>query len=196
LSREELAPFAQIVEAGADREIDRPVRWRRIDLKHVIVERFAVDVHPRYVGELLKKLGLSDISARPCHPMQDERIVEGFKKTFRAAHLYGVPATTPVEIWFQMLWRRAATMSRPVLHLALELSATSWVIAYRFPQSDKVRLQRVSAGEGAGLLTLVSDLREKVAARMGPDVQVFRSWPRRILAASPPDRQRRHQSRR
>ena len=64
----------------------------------------------------------------------------------------------------------ASTMSHPVLPLALELSVSSWVIAYRLPWSDKVRLQRVSAGDGAALLALVSDLREKVAARMGPDV--------------------------
>jgi transposase len=56
------------------------VRWRRIDLKRVIAERFSVDFHPRYVGKLLKKLGFSHISARPRHPAQDERIVEAFKK--------------------------------------------------------------------------------------------------------------------
>ena len=60
------------------------VRWRRVDLKRVIAERFGVDFHPRYVGKLLKKLGFSHISARPRHPTQDERIVEGFKKTSRA----------------------------------------------------------------------------------------------------------------
>jgi transposase len=59
---------------------------------------------------------------------------------------------------------------RPVVHLALELSVTSWVIAYRLPWSDKVRLQRVPAGDSAALLALVSDLREKAAARMGSDV--------------------------
>ena len=80
LSEEHLAQFAKIVEAGPDREIDGVVRWRRIDLKRVI----GVDFHPRYVGKLLKKLGFSHISARPRHPMQDERIVEGFKKTSRA----------------------------------------------------------------------------------------------------------------
>jgi transposase len=84
LSEEHLAQFAKIVEAGPDREIDGVVRWRRIDLKRVIAERFGVDFHPRYVGKLLKKLGFSHISARPRHPMQDERIVEGFKKTSRA----------------------------------------------------------------------------------------------------------------
>ena len=68
LSAEQRAQFAEIVEAGPDREIDGVVRWRRIDLKRVIAERF----------------GFSHISPRPRHPMQDERIVEGFKKTSRA----------------------------------------------------------------------------------------------------------------
>ena len=80
----DLAQFAKIVEAGPDREKDGIVRWRRVDLKRVIAERFGVDFHPRYVGKLLKKLGFSHISARPRHPAQDERIVEGFKKTSRA----------------------------------------------------------------------------------------------------------------
>lgn len=84
LSHEQLAAFAQIVEAGPDRAKDGVVRWRRIDLKRVIVERFGVAFHPRYVGTLLKKLGFSHMSARPRHPAQDERIVEAFKKTFPA----------------------------------------------------------------------------------------------------------------
>src|ERR1700677_587851 len=81
LSAEQLAEFAQIVEAGPDRQRDGVVRWRRIDLRRVIAERFGVDFHPRYVGKLLKKLGFSHISARPRHPGQDEQIVEAFKKT-------------------------------------------------------------------------------------------------------------------
>ena len=84
LSEEQLAQFAKIVEAGPDHETDGIVRWRRVDLKRVIAEKFGVDFHPRYVGKLLKKLGFSHISARPRHPAQDERIVEGFKKTSRA----------------------------------------------------------------------------------------------------------------
>ena len=84
LSAEQLAQFAQIVEAGPNREKDGIVRWRRIDLKRVIAERFGVDFHPRYIGKLLKKLGFSHISARPRHPAQDERIVEGFKNFPRA----------------------------------------------------------------------------------------------------------------
>ena len=84
LSGEQLAELAQIVEAGPDREKDGVVRWRRIDLKGVIAERFGVDFHPRYVGKLLHKLGFSHMSARPRHPAPDGRIVEAFKKTSRA----------------------------------------------------------------------------------------------------------------
>jgi transposase len=129
LSAEQLAQFAQIVEAGPDREKDGVVRWRRLDLKRVIAERFGVDFHPRYVGKLLKKPGFSHISARPRHPAQDERIVEGLKKNFTRAlkaHLAGLSETTPIEIWFQMLcsrglcqtgkphiWNRSACMRRP-----------------------------------------------------------------------------------
>ncbi|RBP02211.1 winged helix-turn helix protein [Roseiarcus fermentans] len=44
LSAEHLAELAAIVEAGPDREKDGVVRWRRIDLKRVIAERFAASV--------------------------------------------------------------------------------------------------------------------------------------------------------
>jgi transposase len=84
LSEEQMAAFSQIVEAGPDRAKDGVVRWRRVDLKRVIAERFGVDFHPRYVGKLLHKIGFSPMSARPRHPAQDERIVEAFKKTSRA----------------------------------------------------------------------------------------------------------------
>ena len=84
LSPEQLAELAVIVEAGPNRKVDGVARWRRIDLKRVIVDKFGVDYHQPYVGKLLKKLGFSHISARPRHPAQDERIVEAFKKTSRA----------------------------------------------------------------------------------------------------------------
>ena len=80
LSGEQQAQFAQIVEAGPDREKDGVVRWRRIDLKRVIAERFGVDFHPRYVGKLLKKLGFSHMSARPRHPAQDNGSSRRLKK--------------------------------------------------------------------------------------------------------------------
>ena len=59
------------------------VRWRRIELKQIIAERFGVVYHERTVGKILHRLGFSHISARPRHPAQDERIVAEFKKTSR-----------------------------------------------------------------------------------------------------------------
>ena len=92
LSVEQLAEFAVVVEAGPDREKDGVVRWRRVDLKRVIAERFGVEFHERYVGKLLKKLGFSHISVRPRHPGQDERIVEAFKNVWPAPFAtYGPP---------------------------------------------------------------------------------------------------------
>jgi transposase len=81
LSPAQKAELAGIVETGPDPAVDGVVRWRRVDLKRVIRERFGVQYHERHVGTLLKQLGFSHISARPRHPAQDARIVEEFKKT-------------------------------------------------------------------------------------------------------------------
>lgn len=81
LSPDQIAAFATIVETGPDRTIDGVVRWRRIDLKRVIEERFGVVYHERTIGKLLKQIGFSHISARPHHPAQDGRVIEMYKKT-------------------------------------------------------------------------------------------------------------------
>jgi transposase len=83
LSSESLAELASIVEAGPDREKDGVVRWRRVDLKRVVKERFGVEFCERYIGTILKRLGFSHMSARPRHPKQNGQIVEAFKKTSR-----------------------------------------------------------------------------------------------------------------
>ena len=62
---------------------DGVVRWRRVDLKRVIEERFGVVYHERTIGKLLKQLGFSHISARPRHPGQEAETIEAFKKTSR-----------------------------------------------------------------------------------------------------------------
>jgi transposase len=84
LSAEQQVDLAAIVEKGPDRAADGVVRWRRIDLKRIIKERFGVDYDTRYIGKLLHKLGFSHISARPHHPAQDAHVVEEFKKTGHA----------------------------------------------------------------------------------------------------------------
>jgi len=81
LSKEQRAEIAQLVETGPDRAVHGVVRWRRIDLQRVIVERFGVAYHERTIGKILRTLGFSHISARPRHPAQDARTIETFKKT-------------------------------------------------------------------------------------------------------------------
>jgi transposase len=83
LVEEQRTEIAQLVEAGPDRAVHGVVRWRRIDLQRVILERFGIAYHERTIGKLLKRLGFSHISARPRHPAQDARTIEAFKKTSR-----------------------------------------------------------------------------------------------------------------
>ena len=83
LSAEQRAEIAEFVETGPDRVVHGVVRWRRIDLQRVILERFGINYHERTVGKLLRALGFSHISARPRHPAQDQRTIEAFKKTSR-----------------------------------------------------------------------------------------------------------------
>ncbi len=73
--------LSQIVERGPDPDKDGIVRWRCLDLKGVIRERFGVDYHERTVGKILKELGFSHVSARPQHPGQNPETIEAFKKT-------------------------------------------------------------------------------------------------------------------
>ena len=81
LTAAQLTELAAIVESGPDRAVHGVVRWRRVDLRHVVLERFGVDYHERTVGKILKALGFSRISARPRHPGQDPNVMEEFKKT-------------------------------------------------------------------------------------------------------------------
>ena len=83
LCADQQAELARLVEIGPDRAVHGVVRWRRIDLKDLIAERFGVAYHERTVGKILHRLGFSHISARPRHPAQDERIMAEFKKTSR-----------------------------------------------------------------------------------------------------------------
>ena len=83
LSAAQETELAHLVETGPDRAVHGVVRWRRIDLKHLIAERFGVAYHERTVGKILHRLGFSHISPRPRHPAHDQRIVAEFKKTAR-----------------------------------------------------------------------------------------------------------------
>src|SRR6266446_10619293 len=81
LSAEQKEELQQLVETGPDPERDGIVRWRCVDLKRVLGERFAVDLSEVSLGRVLKELGYSHISARPRHPAQDAQAIAAFKKT-------------------------------------------------------------------------------------------------------------------
>ena len=81
LSDEQMGELSVIVETGPDPAIDGVVRWRRIDLKRVIEERFGVTYSERAISDLLAALCFSHISGRPRHPKQDQQVIEAFKKT-------------------------------------------------------------------------------------------------------------------
>jgi transposase len=74
------AELAAAVERGPDPDRDGVVRWRRIDLEALIETRFAVRLHERSVGKVLRRPGFARLSVRPRHPKADEAAREAFKK--------------------------------------------------------------------------------------------------------------------
>jgi transposase len=57
LTKAQLMDLAALVETGPDRAVHGVVRWRRVDLKALVAERFGVEYHERTIGKLLKHLG-------------------------------------------------------------------------------------------------------------------------------------------
>src|SRR5436190_22932086 len=80
LTPEQEAELEGVVERGPDPDRDGVVRWRRVNLKALIETRFAVRLHERSVGEVLRRLGFARISVRPKHPKADEAAREAFEK--------------------------------------------------------------------------------------------------------------------
>ena len=56
LTHEQMSELSAIVETGPDPEVDGVVRWRRIDLKRVIEERFGVMYSERTISDPLAAL--------------------------------------------------------------------------------------------------------------------------------------------
>jgi transposase len=81
LSAEQKEELAGIAETGPDPEKDGIVRWRCAGLKHLIKERWDIELSEVSFGRILKELGFSHISPRPRHPKQEKDVMEAFKKT-------------------------------------------------------------------------------------------------------------------
>src|SRR5205085_11078228 len=97
LTPEQEAELATAVERGPDPDRDGVVRWRRVDLKALIEARFAVRLHERSVGQVLRRLGFSRVSARPRHPKADEAAQVAFKKaspSWSARRFHSAPAAS------------------------------------------------------------------------------------------------------
>ena len=60
----------------------------------------------------------------------------------------------------------------PVIYLAIELSASTWLVASKLPVSEKTGLHRIEAGDSRALLALIADLRKKVAVKLGVEAAV------------------------
>src|SRR5690348_11435714 len=80
LTPEQEAELATAVERGPDPDRDGVVRWRRVDLQALIEARFAVRLHERTVGKVLRRLGFSRVSVRPRHPKADAAAQAAFTK--------------------------------------------------------------------------------------------------------------------
>src|SRR5947209_8442887 len=74
LTPEQEAELATAVERGPDPDRDGVVRWRRVDLRALIEARFAVRLHERSVGKVLRRLGFTRLSVRPRHPKADASV--------------------------------------------------------------------------------------------------------------------------
>ena len=57
--------------------------------------------------------------------------------------------------------------SKPTVYLAIEFSASSWLVAARLPGIKKVRICRLESGDTTGLLKIIADLRAHASAKLG-----------------------------
>src|SRR5689334_8669325 len=80
LTPEQETELATAVDQGPDPDRDGVVRWRRVDLRALLETRFAVRLHERSVGEVLRRLGFTRLSVRPKHPKADAAAQEAFEK--------------------------------------------------------------------------------------------------------------------
>lgn len=57
--------------------------------------------------------------------------------------------------------------SENTVHVAIELSVSSWLVAARLPGAEKSRLHRIEGGDTTALLALIRELRSRASARLG-----------------------------
>ncbi len=100
------AELRELVVKGPDPATDKVVRWRCVDLRSVVAQRFSVTVHVHTISKWLNQFRLTRLQPRPVHPKKDPEAEVTFKRNFASlakAALLSTTAATPVplEIWFQ-----------------------------------------------------------------------------------------------
>ena len=80
LSTVQMAELKALVLKGPDPKTDNVVRWRCLDLRNQVAERFSVTVDERTIGKWLRKLDFTRLQPRPFHPKKDAEAQEAFKK--------------------------------------------------------------------------------------------------------------------
>src|SRR3954451_16279036 len=58
------------------------------------------------------------------------------------------------------------------VHIAIELSFSSWLVPVRLPGAEKSRLHRIEGGDTGALLALVAELRSRTSTKLGGDAEV------------------------
>jgi transposase len=81
LNEAEMAELRTLVLNGPDPATDEVVRWRCIDLRDKVAQRYAVYVHKRTVAKWLGKMEMTRLQPRPFHPKKDAAAQETFKKS-------------------------------------------------------------------------------------------------------------------
>jgi transposase len=85
LNEEHHKSLAAVIESGPIPAIHGVVRWRVVDLCHLIFEEFRVSVSKQTLSRQLRAMGYRKLSARPRHHAQAEGAIEDFKKASRRA---------------------------------------------------------------------------------------------------------------
>jgi transposase len=62
--------------------------------------------------------------------------------------------------------------SKTTVHVAIELSSSSWLVATRLPGAEKSRVRRIDGGDTTGLLALLADVRRQASTQLGAGVDV------------------------
>src|SRR3954463_16398857 len=79
------AELVTAVEQGPDPDRDGVVRWRRVDLQALIEARFAVRLHERSVGKVLRRLRFPPLSVQPRHPKAHRAVRRSHPRADEAA---------------------------------------------------------------------------------------------------------------